>query len=150
MNNPHIFSEIAYAEMSILGIGSDICNIHRIDALYKKFNHKFLTRIFSSEECIHFEELPNAKKIPFLAKRFALKEAVSKALHTGIGKHVYFTEISCISHKNQPPTVSLQGKTNETALLLAQKNKYARYKICASLSDDTDYALAFIILIGTH
>jgi holo-[acyl-carrier protein] synthase len=150
MNNPYLFSEIPHKEMSILGIGSDICNITRIDAVYKKFNHKFLTRIFSSAECTHFETLPSAQKIPFLAKRFALKEAVSKSLHTGIGKHAYFTEISCLSHKNQPPTVNLLGKTHNTALLLAQKNKYARYKICASLSDDTDYALAFIILIGTH
>lgn len=150
MNNSDIFSDIPHKDMAILGIGSDICNLNRIRKIYEKFGDKFLTRIFSDDECSYFYTLPENKKISFLAKRFAAKEALSKALHTGIGQHAYFTEISCLRTQNHPPKITLLGKTHHTALRLAQKNNYATYKICVSLSDDTDYALAFIILIGTQ
>ena len=150
MNNHNLFTEIPYKNMAILGIGTDICTVKRIEKIYKKFSTKFLNRIFSSDECDYVASLSDTKKIPFLAKRFAVKEAISKSLYTGIGQYAYFTEISCLSHHNQPPTINLIGKTHQTALGLAQKNNYARYHIYVSLSDETDYVSAFTILIGTQ
>jgi holo-[acyl-carrier protein] synthase len=137
-------------KMAILGIGTDICNIGRIEKIYDTFKDKFLTRIFSDDECYAFGKLSENKKIPFLAKRFAAKEAIAKALQTGIGQHAYFTEITCLGGGGQPPHVILIGKTHQTALRLAQINNYATYHIHISLSDDTDYALAFTILTGTQ
>ena len=149
-NKPSLLSYIPVQEMAILGIGTDICNIERIEKIYDRFKSKFLNRIFSSAECSAFEKLSENKKIPFLAKRFATKEAIAKALQTGIGEHAYFTEISCLSVKSHPPKVTLIGETHETALKLAKINHYATYHIHISLSDDTNYALAFAILTGTQ
>jgi holo-[acyl-carrier protein] synthase len=143
-----IFPHMPHDEMAILGIGTDICNIHRIEKLYQRFKQNFLIRIFSPDECDAFACLPEIKQIPFLAKRFAAKEAIAKALHTGIGQYAYFTQISCLNQPHQPPMVTLSGQTHQTALMLAQKNNYAKYHIHVSLSDDTDYATAFVIITG--
>ena len=143
-----IFTQIPHDKMAILGIGTDICKIDRIEKLYQRFKQNFLIRIFSTDECRVFACLPEIKQIAFLAKRFAVKEAIAKALHTGIGQYAYFTQISCLSQLNQPPIVTLIGQTHETALMLAQKNNYDMYHIHVSLSDDTDYATAFTIITG--
>lgn len=147
--NKLLFSPVL-SDNCILGIGTDICSMQRIEKIYHQFKHKFLMRIFANTECETFDALSDTSKIPYLTKRFACKEAIAKALGTGIGAFAYFTDIACISTKNQPPYVVLTGKTHETALRLAHSNGYDTYKIHISLSDDTDYATAFTVLTGGH
>ena len=79
---------------NIYGIGTDIVNISRIKAMFKK-NKNFKNRIFSSKEIKHCEAKSN--KIASYAKRFAAKEAFSKALGLGITKGISFNEISTMS-----------------------------------------------------
>lgn len=135
-------------EMSILGVGSDICHIPRIETLYNKFQSKFLARIYTPEEHDFLKGLPKAKQIPFLAKRFAAKEAFSKALQTGIGQYAHFTEISCIHDDNKAPYINLSGNAYQSALLKARENGFQSFKTYISLSDEHEYAQAFVILAG--
>lgn len=148
MKTTDLFPDIINKENSILGIGADICNVTRVKQIYDRFQNKFLTRIFSSQECLSFEQLIHRERINFLAKRFATKEAIAKALKTGIGHQAYFKEITCLKNNFHAPNVYLEGKTHQTALSLAHKNNYDTYEIHISLSDDTEYALAFTIITG--
>jgi holo-[acyl-carrier protein] synthase len=148
MSNMCVLPKIPDNTASVLGIGTDICAIRRIEHIYHRFQDSFLKRIFSDAECQKFYTLPDVKKMPFLAKRFATKEAVAKALHTGIGQYVHFTDISCLSKQNKPPYIILTGITHETALRLAKLNHYGTYYMHISISDDTDYATAFTVFTG--
>jgi holo-[acyl-carrier protein] synthase len=119
------------------GIGTDLVEIARIASLYQRFGDRFAKRILSEPEYAIFER--QHYSIPFLAKRFAGKEAVAKALGTGIGEQVAFTEISITNHQNGKPVVELLGKA---AKLL---HKLAIKEIMISLSDEKHYALAFAV-----
>ena len=77
--------------MKIFGIGTDIVNIKRIEKSLKKYGNKFKNKIFSKKEIIYCEKKKNSGA--FYAKRFAAKEALSKALGTGIRKGVKFKNI---------------------------------------------------------
>ena len=79
--------------MSILGLGSDIINIQRIEKILKNNKEKFLKKIFNPKESI-----PNQNITEFVAKNFAVKEAFSKALGSGIGKVINFKEIKKVNY----------------------------------------------------
>lgn len=121
------------------GIGTDIVEIARIASLYERFGDRFAKRILSEAEFELF--VRQHYSMSFLAKRFAGKEAVAKALGTGIGAQVAFTEISITNQPNGRPIVELLGKAH---------NLYADLNIntlSISLSDERLYALAFSIAI---
>jgi holo-[acyl-carrier protein] synthase len=124
---------------NIYGIGTDIVNISRIKAMLKK-NKNFKNRIFSSMEIKHCEAKSN--KIASYAKRFAAKEAFSKALGLGISKGISFNEISISNNRNGKPFIELLGKTKTVVNNLIKK----RNKIYLSLSDEKKYALAMIVI----
>lgn len=124
--------------MSILGIGTDIVEKARIEELVKNYAERFKSRILSEAE-----EQDSAKKnnnTDYLAKRFAGKEAVAKALGTGIGEKVAFHEISITNLPSGQPQVELLGKA--TQLMSDLKIK----KIHISLSDEKDFVLAFVVI----
>ena len=93
--------------MKIFGIGTDIVNIKRIDHLLKKHGSGFRNRIFSKKEIYYCER----KKDPtaFYAKRFAAKEAFSKALGTGIRKGVNLKNIEISNNVHGKPFILLKG-----------------------------------------
>lgn len=115
----------------IEGIGVDICCIKRIGQLYAKTGGKFVDRILTDTEKKQLEKVENP--IAFLAKRFAAKEAVSKALGTGIGKDLSFQEIEIQREHGQKPCV------------LLYKERYANLKMHISISDEKEYAIAYVI-----
>ena len=89
--------------MDILGIGTDIIEINRIITIWQKYGLRFAKHILAIEE-IH--ELDKAKDhARFLAKRFAAKEAVAKALGTGFQNNVYFTQIRIVKDQLGKPEV---------------------------------------------
>jgi len=121
----------------IFGVGTDIVEITRIQKLYEQYGDRFVQRILSSaeQELFALHHYSSA----FLAKRFAGKEAVAKALGTGIGESLAFTEISIINESNGKPIVVLEGKAkNRLKELLISE-------LSISLSDEKHYALAFVI-----
>ena len=77
--------------MKIFGLGTDIVNIKRLEKILKKKNNSFKSRIFSKNEILYCDKKNNP--FPFYAKRYAAKEALSKALGTGIRKGVNFKDI---------------------------------------------------------
>jgi len=124
---------------SIFGIGADIVNISRIKKLLNK-NKKFKNRIFSIKEIKYCETRKN--KFASYSKRFAAKEAFSKALGTGISKGISFNEISINNNKNGAPFFELIGKTK----VIVKKLTKSKNKIYLSLSDEKKYALAMVII----
>ena len=124
--------------MSIFGIGSDIIEIFRIKKAFKYKNFK--KKIFSKNEIKEIDKRSN--KISGYAKRFAAKEAFSKALGTGVSAGISFREISINNDKNGKPYIVLHGKTKS---IVQQKIK-KRYKSFLTLSDEKKFALATVII----
>lgn len=126
--------------MAIIGIGTDIVDIARIKQLYKKYPEGFAKRILHSNELAILKQHASPKT--YIAKRFAAKEAVSKALGTGIAKGVSFQDIEVTNDENGQPSLVLHGKTKEYAESLGVKKHFI------SLSDEKKYAIAYVVLEG--
>ena len=124
--------------MAIIGIGTDIVQISRIKRVFKKYPKGFAERV------LHKNELKILKhhKSPtsFIAKRFSAKEAVAKALGTGIAKGVSFQNIEISSNDDGQPVLLFHGKTLEIANQLGVKKNFI------SLSDEQKYTIAYVIL----
>ena len=122
----------------IIGVGTDIVRIDRIKRLIEKYNQMFLSRILCSEELKKIEKLPVGKLYSFVAKRFAAKEAISKAFGIGIGQYLQFKTITIINDELGRPLVVL----NSTKI-----KDIRQFRVHLSMSDDYPNALAFAILI---
>jgi holo-[acyl-carrier protein] synthase len=120
----------------INGIGTDIVNIGRIDRLVKLYKEKFINRILSKDEIKYLSEIAKSNKIKYIAKRFAGKEAFAKALGLGIGRPINFRDIEITNDKLGKPMINL---LNNSDLL---KNCLVNI----SLSDDSLYAIAFVVI----
>ena len=127
--------------MKIFGIGTDIVNIKRMKKTLKSKNNNFKKRIFSKNEIIYCEKRKNPSS--FYAKRFAAKEALSKALGTGIRKGINFKDIEILNDSFGKPSIKLSGST---ANFLKKKIKTKKYFIYLSLSDDEPWAQATVII----
>ena len=125
--------------ISIFGIGTDIVEISRIKKLLNK-NKKFKNRIFSTKEIKYCDS--RLDKTATYSKRFAAKEAFSKALGTGISNGISFNEISINNNKNGAPYIELLGKTKVISQNLIKKKN----KIYLSLSDEKKYAIAMVVI----
>ena len=127
--------------MNIFGIGTDIINIKRLEKAFKKNNSTIKSKIFSENEIKYCEKKKNS--ISFFAKRFAAKEALSKALGTGIRGKVSFKNIEITNNSFGKPSIKLKGST---AKFLINKIKKKKYFIYLSLSDDDPWAQATVII----
>ena len=125
--------------MNIFGIGTDIVSVDRIKKSLK--NKNFIYRIFNKNEISKCKKINNS--INCYAKRFAAKEAFSKALGTGIAKGINFNEIIVLNKKSGKPYISFIGQTKET---INKKFKRKKAKISLSLSDEKKYAVAFVTI----
>lgn len=128
----------------IIGIGSDIVSINRIAKLEEKYQKKFLERIFTPFEISCSENKVN--KYNFLAKRFAAKEAFSKAIGLGIGRGFNFTDIEVFNDSLGKPFLRI---LNNKQFFLSEKNinlEFAKLNIHISLSDDCNFAQAFVVI----
>ena len=122
----------------IVGIGTDMVKISRVEASYQRLGDKFAQRILSVSEFDSFKS--SAKPIHLLAKRFAVKEAAGKALGTGIGQGVSWQDIYLEHNELGAPILRMTGMAAEHA------NKKAVKAMHVSLSDEEDAAIAFVIL----
>jgi len=127
--------------MRIFGLGKDIVNIKRFTKIIKKNNSAFKFRIFSANEISYCEK--KSDSIPFFAKRYAAKEALSKALGTGIRDGINFKDIEITNNKLGKPSIKLKGAA---ANFLNKKIKRKKYSIYLSLSDDLPWAQATVII----
>tara|TARA_B100001121_G_scaffold251903_1_gene228222 strand:- start:174 stop:557 length:384 start_codon:yes stop_codon:yes gene_type:complete len=125
--------------MKLYGIGTDIIKISRISKSIKK--KSFVNRLFNKDEIFKCNKTKNSANC--FAKRFAAKEAFSKALGTGVTKGIHFNEIVVLNEKNGKPYIRLIDKTKKT---VDKKLKIKNYKISLSLSDEDKYAVAFVTI----
>ena len=122
----------------IFGIGTDIVEVERIRKLDSL--EKFADKILSLNELEIFKSQIDEKQVTFLAKQFAAKEAVSKALGTGIGKDIRFNQIEILRNSDGKPYLNHDG------IITTIFNDLGITKTHVSLSDEKKYVLAFVIL----
>ncbi len=122
----------------IFGIGTDIVDVERIRKLGSL--EKFADKILSLNELEVFKSQIDEKKVTFLAKQFAAKEAVSKALGTGIGKDIRFNQIEILRNSDGKPYLNHDG------IITTILNDLGITKTHVSLSDEKKYVLAFVVL----
>ena len=128
--------------MKILGIGVDIIKNERIKKLIK--NNKFKNRIYSTKELKLSKKTKN--KIAFFSKRFAAKEAFSKALGTGFSSNLNFKDIEIINDKKGMPKYAENKKIIK---IVQRKYKIKKFNSFLSISDEKDYSTAFAIIEST-
>ena len=128
----------------IIGTGLDICDIRRIKMVLKKFPNRFKKRCFTSKEIKKCDHIFNSNEC--YAKRFAAKEAISKALGTGMNKGINWKSIEVENLQSGKPTINLYGKAKKTLDSLMPKNMVP--KISITLTDEKYYAQALAIIEG--
>ena len=128
--------------MKILGIGVDIIQNHRIKNSIK--NHKFRDRIYSTNELKLSASSKN--KIEYFSKRFAAKEAFSKALGTGFRETLNFKDISITNNKHGKPSIKINNKLHN---LINKKFKTKKINVLLSISDESKHSIAFVIIERT-
>ena len=125
--------------MKVLGIGVDIINNNRIKESIK--SSKFKSRIYSRNELKLSEKTKN--KVAFFSKRFAAKEAFSKALGTGFSSNLNFKDIEITNDKKGMP----RYVDNKKIIKIVQKKyKIKKFNSFLSISDEKDYSTAFAII----
>ena len=124
--------------MNIYGIGIDIVDINRVSKSIKQ--KRFVQRVFNKIEIFKCNKQKNKKNC--YAKRFAAKEAFSKALGTGIANGINFSEIVVQNNDKGKPSIKLLGKTKEIVDRIIKK----KFEIFLTLSDDKPFAIATVII----
>ena len=126
----------------ILGIGSDLSDIRRIQASLDRFGERFTHRIYTELERTRSDRKPDAASS--YAKRFAAKEACAKALGTGMRRGVFWRDMGVVNMRSGQPTMALTGG----ALVRLNEMVPPGHKpvIHLSLTDDHPYAQAFVII----
>lgn len=131
----------------IVGIGSDLCNIERIQASLNRFGERFENRVFTEIE------RAKAQRRPFTiagtyAKRFAAKEAFTKAVGTGFRQGVFMKDIGVVNAKSGAPTLALEGGAKKRLDALTPPGH--RIEVHLTLTDDHPWAQAFVILYAVR
>ncbi|MCC8417852.1 MAG: holo-ACP synthase [Rickettsia endosymbiont of Bryobia graminum] len=122
----------------IIGVGTDIVQILRIERLLNLYQQRFIERILSQPEIQKLSSLNKESYSNFLAKRFAAKEAISKATGRGIGRDFSFKDISILNDELGRPFVKIS--------LYNDYKKFDGLQIHLSISDDYPLALAFAVI----
>lgn len=134
----------------ILGIGSDICDIRRIEKSLARFGEAFEKRVFTAGEQAKARRRAGGGNrngmASTYAKRFAAKEALGKALGTGVGAGggIYWRDIEVVNLPSGKPTVALSGGAQKALEYLTPKNHHA--VIHLSLVDEYPLAQAFVVI----
>ena len=126
----------------ILGIGNDMIDIRRIERSIERFGDRFLNRIFTETERAKSDR--RVSPAASYAKRFAAKEACSKALGTGLRRGVFWRDMGVVNLKSGRPTLKLTGGAAEHLKLLTPPGHEARIDL--TLTDDHPWAQAIVII----
>ena len=126
----------------IVGIGSDLCDIERIEKTLARYGERFIDRCFTETEQRRSNR--RAARAASYAKRFAAKEACAKALGTGLNHGVYWRDMGVVNLPGGKPTLALTG--GALARLLAITPPGYRAQIDLSITDDFPLAQAIVII----
>lgn len=127
----------------IIGMGSDLCNIERVANILERHGERFEQRVFTEVERAKAARRPFTRAGTF-AKRFAAKEAFSKAVGTGFNRGVFMKDIGVVNAPSGAPTLALTGGAAKRLAALTPPGH--RAVIHLSLTDDHPWAQAFVII----
>ncbi len=127
----------------ILGIGSDLCNIDRIQNSLDRFGERFTNRVFTDIERRKAEGRPLTRAGTY-AKRFAAKEAFSKAVGTGFKRGVFMKDIGVVNKASGEPTLALTGGAKRRLDDMTPEGHAAEVHL--TMTDDHPFAQAFVII----
>jgi holo-[acyl-carrier protein] synthase len=127
--------------MNVIGLGTDIVNINRIKKIYSKYGNQFLNKILTESEKKSEKELSRFKSVSTIAKRFAAKEAISKAIGYGFSNGIHFKDIEIYNDESGKPYANLNGKAKTIVNKISKK-----YNIFLTLSDDKPWAVATALI----
>tara|TARA_B100000674_G_C37154252_1_gene607946 strand:+ start:55 stop:462 length:408 start_codon:yes stop_codon:yes gene_type:complete len=128
----------------IVGIGIDILNLERLNKIINKYDQKFINRIYGKNE-IQISKSKSNNFIDYFGKRFSAKEATWKALSPSRGEGIFFREIETLNDINGKPYLYFSGKTQKYIEKKEKKFK-ARLRFDISLSDETPFVIAFVVI----
>ncbi|HVA14131.1 MAG TPA: holo-ACP synthase [Stellaceae bacterium] len=126
----------------ILGIGSDLVDIRRIERTLERYGERFIARVFTDEERRRSER--RANRAASYAKRYAAKEACSKALGTGFRRGVYWRDLGVVNLASGQPSLILTGGALEQLKAMVPSGMVA--EIALTLTDEPPLASAFVII----
>lgn len=127
----------------ILGVGTDLCNIDRIEGTIARFGERFLSRVYTEAERAKAESRPRAVAATY-AKRWAAKEACSKALGTGLRMGIAWRDMAVANLWTGQPTMQLTGWAADRLAVMTPPGHEARVHV--TLTDDHPWAQAFVVI----
>jgi holo-[acyl-carrier protein] synthase len=128
----------------ILGLGSDICDIRRIEAVIARHGERFILRVFTATERAKAASRTERIQAATFAKRFAAKEAAAKALGTGFRRGVFFSDLGVVNMASGQPTLRMTG--GAAARLAAITPAGMAASIALTMTDEYPYAFAQVII----
>lgn len=128
----------------ILGIGSDICDIRRIEAAISRHGDRFLTRVFTTAERAKALRRPEKLQAATFAKRFAAKEAAAKALGTGFQRGVFFSDLGVVNLPGGKPILAMTGGSAVRLRAITPLGMVAQVDL--TMTDEYPYAYAHVII----
>lgn len=131
--------------MIILGIGSDLIDIRRVDSLLTRYGDRFVQRLFTAEEQAKAARRVNPAAT--FAKRFAAKEACSKALGTGFSQGVFFRDMGVVNLPTGQPTLQLTGGALRRLHAMTPRGMTASIQL--TITDEPPLAQAFVMITAS-
>ena len=126
----------------IVGIGSDLADIRRIERTLERFGDRFIQRVFTEVEQVKSER--RRARVASYAKRWAAKEACSKALGTGLRMGVAWREMGVVNLASGQPTMQITGGAADRLRLLVPPGMQPRIHV--TITDDHPWAQAFVVI----
>ena len=126
----------------IVGIGADLADIRRIEKTLDRFGDRFVRRVFTEVEQAKSDK--RRERAASYAKRWAAKEACSKALGTGLRMGVAWREMGVVNLRSGKPTMALTGGAAERLNRLVPDGRVPRIHV--TITDDHPYAQAFVVI----
>ncbi|MCB8878731.1 holo-ACP synthase [Acidisoma cellulosilytica] len=128
----------------IIGIGSDLCDIRRVEKTMARFGDRFLERVFTETERRKALRRTEKLQAPTFAKRFAAKEACAKALGTGFSAGVFMSDLGVVNLPSGAPTLKLTGGAALRLAALTPPGMAAQ--VALTMTDEYPYAFAQVII----
>ena len=128
----------------ILGLGSDIVDIRRIEATLERHGERFLQRVFTEAERAKAMRRTEKIRAATFAKRFAAKEAAAKALGTGFRRGVWFSNLGVVNLPSGQPTIAMTGGAAERLAAITPPGM--RAQVALTMTDEYPYAYAQVII----
>jgi holo-[acyl-carrier protein] synthase len=132
----------------ILGLGSDVIDIRRIERALARHGERFLARIFTPAEIARTMRRTERLRAPTLARRFAAKEAAAKALGTGFRAGVFWRDLGVVNLPSGQPTLAMTGGAARRLAAITPAGFAAA--IALTMTDEPPYASAVVLISATR